>query len=375
MRVAHLVIGGTVAGGQLVALRLARGLRERGGEPLVLAPAPGPFTELLEAEGIPVRLLPPGRTLRLDRAVRLALLLRRERVDLLHTHTMLAGNVHARLGARLAGVPVVSHMHIENHFRSRPLVRGLQRTLDNLTARLAARIVAVSEGTREALSAQGYPGDRLVAVPNGIETDERPATDTAATRRGLGLPEDAPLVAHVGRLCEVKGQRELIGAAALLGSDHPDLRIVLVGEDVETGGAYRRGLAEEAAALGVAGRVVFAGYRGDVPAILDAVDVLALPSRVEGLPLVLLEAMAAGKPVVASPVGGTPELVLDGETGLHVPPGDEAALARALGRLLDDPDLARRLGRAGRERVVQRYSADTMVDRILEIYEHARRRS
>src|SRR5207247_11054153 len=121
--------------------------------------------------------------------------------------------------------------------------------------------------------------------------------------------------------------------------------------------------------VGLAERVVFAGYRADVPAVLDEVDVVVLPSSVEGMPLVLLEAMAHRRPVVATPVGGTPEVVVDGETGLLVPPRDPRALADAIRRLLDDPDLAKRLGDAGRRRVELHFSLEAMNRRILELYD------
>ncbi len=144
---------------------------------------------------------------------------------------------------------------------------------------------------------------------------------------------------------------------------------MLVGGDLEQGGAYEAELRARAERLGVAGRVVFAGYRSDVPALLAGCDVFCLPSSAEGLPLVVLEAMARGKPVVTTPAGGTAELVVDGVTGLLVPPGDAAALAEALSGLLADPDRARQLGEAGRERVRTEFSAARAAEEILRIYE------
>jgi glycosyltransferase involved in cell wall biosynthesis len=145
--------------------------------------------------------------------------------------------------------------------------------------------------------------------------------------------------------------------------------VLLVGDDLEAGGAFRAGLEDEAERLGVRERVVFAGYRPDATALLAELDVFVLPSWVEGLPIVVLEAMAQRKPVVATPVGGTPELVADGETGLLVPPRDPEALAAALRRLLEDPDLARRLGEAGRARVAERFTAAQQTRRVLELYD------
>jgi glycosyltransferase involved in cell wall biosynthesis len=166
----------------------------------------------------------------------------------------------------------------------------------------------------------------------------------------------------------VKGQRTLLRACAGL-----DVSVVLVGADLEQGGAYRQLLEREAAELGMADRVLFAGYRADAPALLRSFDVFALPSTIEGLPLVVLEAMAAGVPVVATPVGGVGELVRDGETGLLVPPEDPDALAAALRRLLAEPETARRLTEAAGAHVAERFSERVMCERVLAVYEDLRR--
>lgn len=359
MRVAHLVISGDLAGGQLVALQLAQVLRGRGEDALFVSPSRGAFTERAEGEGFRVLMVDVGRLHRVRGALALARLLRAERVDLLHTHTLAAANTLARMAGRAARVPVVSHLHIANHFR--PATRVLLRGADNLTARMSARLIAVSEDTRRAYERQGYPR-RIRVVYNGVTPD---GTATAGFRLELGLPADAPLVGEVGRLCDVKGQRELIEALAQV----PDARAVLVGADIEQGGAYQRKLERLAAKLGVRERVVFAGRRNDVGDVLAEVDVLALPSWTEGLPLVVLEAMAHKRPVVATQVGGTPEVVVDGETGLLVPPRDPDALAVALRRLLADDELRRRFGEAGYERVREHFSAEAMTARILDIYD------
>jgi glycosyltransferase involved in cell wall biosynthesis len=354
VKIVHQLLSGDLAGGQLVALRLARAAAEAGHEALLVSPTDGPVLERAAAAGLESRVVPLGRSFRLDDAWRYSRLLRRERADLLHTHTHLAGNVLGRAAGRLAGVPVVAHMHIENAFRADRLGRAAQVVLDDVTARLCARILVVSEATRQELARQGYPRGRMEVVYNGVEP---------ARAEPLRLVA-GPTVLHVGRLAAVKGQRELIRALPLLDG----VAAVLVGRDLERGGAYERELADEAERLGVRERVVFAGQRDDVPGLLAGCEVCALPSLVEGLPLVLLEAMTQARPVVATPVGGTPELVVDGETGVLVPPGDPEALARALAGLLSDPERARRLGEAGRRRVEERFTAAAMARRVLEVY-------
>ena len=312
-----------------------------------------------------VRLVDVSRTFKLGGALRLARLLRAERVDVLHTHTALAANVLSRLGGRLGGAAVVSHVHIENHFRANRLARTVHTALDNGSARLAARVLTVSESTRASLLAQGYPARLVEVVHNGIDVAAESAKRGSGLRAELGVPEGSVLAGEVARLCDVKGQRELIEAAAAV----PGLHVALAGEDLEQGGAYRRGLEELAAERGVADRVHFLGYRGDAAQVIDQLDVLVLPSWIEGLPLVVLEAMAHGKAVIATPVGGTAELVADGETGLLVPARDAAALAAALARLARDPALRERLGAAGRARVAEHFSEAAMTRRVLEVYD------
>jgi len=361
MRIVHLVIGSDLAGGQAIALRLARAAQHRGNHVAFVAPEPGPFVELVRSEAIPVHLLPLRRTYQLDKALRLARLLRRESADLLHTHTLAAANTLGRVSARLAAVPVISHLHIENHFR--PSTRPLLRSLDNATARLCSRLVAVSESTRRAYERQGYPARLIEVVYNGVELDGHGPTPDV--RSELGIPPGVPLVGEVARLCDVKGQRELIEALASI----PEARLVLVGVDLERGGAFQAELEREADRFGVRERVAFVGRRNDAAEVLGQLDVVALPSWTEGLPLVLLEAMARRRAVVATQVGGTPEVVVDGETGLLVPPRDAGALAEAIGRLLADPELRARMGEAGYRSVAERFSADAMCRRVLELYD------
>jgi len=353
LRIAHQLLSGDVAGGQLVALRLARGAREAGHEPLLVTPTGGPLLELASEHGIETRVVPLGRSFRLDDAWRYARVLRDERTELLHTHTHLAGNVLGRVAGRLARVPVLAHMHIENAFRSDRLGRTAQVALDDATARLCARIVAVSEATRRTLATQGYPRAKLEVVRNGVDLERAEPVRLAPS----------PAIVHVGRLAPVKGQLELIRALARIDG----ASLILVGRDLERGGAYERELRAEAERLRLGDRVVFAGGRDDVPAVLAGAEVFALPSLAEGLPLVVLEAMAQARPVVATPVGGTPEAV-DADTGVLVPPGDVGALAEALGQLLGDPQRARALGEAGRRRAEERFDAERMTARILEIY-------
>jgi len=360
MKIVHLVIGGEIAGGQLVALRLARAARDAGHEIVFASPSKGAFVDRAEDEGFATHVVSLGGALDLGAINRLRMLLTREHADVLHTHTHFSLNVVGRIAARAAGARVVAHMHIENTFRPGALARRAQVAVDNGTTRLCTWVVAVSDATRAALVAQGYPQDRTVTVHNGIDAQE------AALAATLEPTTPGPVLLEIGRLCDVKGQRDLIAALPRLA--RTDVTLLLVGEDLESGGAYRTALERRARELGLGDRVRLLGRRNDVPALLAAADALVLPSSIEGLPLVVLEAMAAGRPVVATSVGGTPEAVVDGETGLLVPAGDVDALARAIDVLLGDPELARRLGEAGKRRVRERFDADAAAQRVLGLY-------
>lgn len=351
MRIAHAVIGGEVAGGQVVALQLARAAREAGHEVSFVSPSDGPFLDRVRSEGFSAQIVPVGGAFDARAFVRLTRIFRA--VDVVHTHGHFAVNVLARVAGRLGGARVISHMHIQNAFRA-GRGRRAQIALDNATARLCHALVAVSAATRADLIGQGYPAERLVTIHNGVE----PRHEVSAVRLS-----DGPTILEVARLAEVKGQRVLLAALVQL-----DATAVLVGRDLEQGGAYEQTLRDEAERLGVSDRVVFAGYRADVPALLTGADLVCLPSSAEGLPLVVLEAMATGKPVVATAVGGTPELVVHGKTGLLVPPGDAGELAGALGQLLADPERARRMGEAGRARVEQDFSLASCTGRVLALY-------
>jgi L-malate glycosyltransferase len=363
MKIAHLVTGGELAGGQVIALQLAIAAREAGHDALFVSPTPGELVDRAAAVGFATELVDVRRTTRLGGATRLARVLRGNSADVLHTHVHAAANVLGRLAARASGVAVISHLHIENHFRPSRLARAPLVGLDNATARLCARLVAVSDATRLAFERQGFPSRLLETVHNGVDATALNAASPVALRAELGIPDGDLLLAHVGRLAPVKGQRELIEALRHLGRD--DVHVVFFGRDVERGGAYGAELERLAEGLNVR----FAGFRADAAAGLAEVDALVLPSWIEGLPLVVLEAMAQAKPVVATAVGGTPEAVLDGETGLLVPARDVPALASALERLLGDDDLRRRYGEAGRRRVDAHFAASAMTQRILEIYD------
>lgn len=282
----------------------------------------------------------------------LAGLIRREHIQLIHTHNV-APWLYGALAARWTRTRLC-HTEHSNVFPHQRLLQAAERWL----ARWTEVLISDSEKVTRQLIAQGIPADRITTVPNGIDTARFAApVDRAEVRRRLGLDPGAPVVGTVGRLAAIKDQVTLLEAFALVWSAYPEAWLLLVGE-----GPMRPELEARAMILGIAGRVQFLGDRSDVPELLGAMDVFALSSVSEGLPLTVLEAMAAGLPVVSTRVGGVPEAVVDGETGLLTPPKDPRALADALIGLLADPMERRRLGAAGRTRARERFDLGRMVD-------------
>lgn len=349
-----------VGGQERVALDLAARQRRAGHEVSAVSLAAGvegPLADELREAGVTAFSTPKGRGFDLGLVARLALQLRQERVQLVHTHNP-QPLIYGAPSARLAGARVVHTKHGAN------LYRGRQFQLMRAAARLVHAYVAVSSTTAEvARRRREVAPSRLHVIENGIglERFHPDAKARAEVRAELSIPLDAWVVGTVGRLSHEKDQALLLRAFAPLGHDLH--RLVVVGEGAESGALSS--LARELAG----GRFVhLTGGRRDVPRLLSAFDIFALSSRTEGLPLVLPEAMASALPVISTAVGGIPTVIDEGRTGFLVPAGDEAALRERLGQLFLRRDEAAAIGQRGREVALSRYSADRMSADYLSLY-------
>jgi glycosyltransferase involved in cell wall biosynthesis len=314
--------------------------------------------DMLQAS--PARFFPLARKRKVDvpALYRLERFLRRERIDVLHAHKF-GSNVWGTLVGAMARVPVVlAHEHTWS-YEGQPLRRLLDR---ELIARRATRFIAVSREDRRRMSeVEGIDPEKTMFIPNGVLAS--PAPSGRDIRAELGIGAGAPVLAAVGVLRAQKALHVLLRAVPAVRERRPDVRVLIAGD-----GPERASLEQLARDLRVEDSVLFLGHRADVPDLLRGVDVAVSCSDFEGSPLAVMEYMDAALPIVATAVGGVPDLIEHGVHGLLVARGDAPALASAIGELLDDPDTARAMGRRARERRRTEFDIDTLVRRLEELY-------
>lgn len=354
MKVVHVEMGRHLYGGARQVAYLLNGLAGDAGEHvLVCAPGAG-VAKALTNPAVAVRPMAMKGDLDFGFLFRLLRLLRAERPDLLHLHSR-KGDLPAIWAARLAGVPVVYSRRVDNP----------PNWFDRwLKFPLCLRVVTISEGILAVLRGAGVPVDRLVCIRSAVDTARYDtACDRAWFEAEFGLAPGAPVIGMVAQLIPRKGHGVLFEALARVRAGHPDVRALIFGQ-----GPAEADLRREAERLGLGDCVHFAGFRADLARILPCLTVLAHPAWMEGLGVSLLEAAACGVPIVASRAGGMPEIVHDGVNGYLIAPGDSAALADRLDRMLNEPEQAVKMGRAGAELVRERFAIAGMVAGNLALY-------
>ena len=354
----HLNVGGA----EELILGMTRQLPAVGVEPGVVAISRrGPIAEEIARAGVSVHDL-PGQPGPRDPAAfaRLVRLLRRERPDVVHTF-LLNATLYGRLAAIIARIPVVLAAE-QNVYRDK---RWRHARFEQLLAAATFRVVACCRTVGDYYARQvGVPRRKIAVVYNAVRFGPEPTgADRTAARTALGLPGHALVLGTLGRLTEQKGHSVLLRAAADLARRFPQLALIVAGE-----GPLRSRLETEAEQLGIGDRVRFLGLRRDRATLFAAMDAFVLPSRWEGLSLALVEAMGVARPVVATSVGGNPEVVDDGRTGLLVAPNDPTALVGAIETLLADAELARELGAAAAREARARFSIEQHVEQLGALY-------
>jgi glycosyltransferase involved in cell wall biosynthesis len=360
LRIAMMIETDGPGGAEVMLLQLSEELKRRGHQVTPIGPEKGAgwLSGHLQSLGFERRTYRLRRPLDPRCAARMIGLLRELDVDVVHSHEFTMAS-YGGLAARWLGIPHVVTMHgnetVMEAWRRRAALRWV--------ARNSRAFVAVSEHTRASMQARlRLPEGVIGMIPNGVPL--RPG-DRDGTRRKLGVEDDEVLILTVGNLRERKGHAVLIDALGRVQRNGCGVAFRLA---IAGGGRERENLERQAAELGIADRVQLLGHRDDVPDLQAAADVYAMPSYWEGMPLAVLEAMLAGKAIVASRVGGIPEVIRDGETGLLVPAGDAPALAQSLRRLLDDERLRSRLGAAARARGDAEFHVRVMADRYESLY-------
>jgi glycosyltransferase involved in cell wall biosynthesis len=292
--------------------------------------------------------------------IRLARYVRRNLIQIVHSYGFYA-SVFAVPVARIAGASIV----VASIRDTCDILTPFQRRVLKMVCRLADCVLVNAEAIRQSLVSQGYDPNNIVVIRNGITLSKFERKRRGALlRQELGLPPDARLVSVFSRLNPMKGVRYFLESAQMLAQRFPDVHFMVVGD-----GGTRNYLEEQAKKLSIADRIVFTGFRNDIPDLLAESSISVLPSLSEGISNTLLESMAAGIPVIATRVGGNPEVVEDGVSGLLVPPRDPAALAAAAGRLLENEELAFSLGQAGMRRVSELFSIEYAVHQTENLYQ------
>jgi glycosyltransferase involved in cell wall biosynthesis len=331
----------------------------------VACPDNGPYFGKFKDLGVPV-LKVPFTAISPRSFFQLLRMVKHDGIDLVHVHGRKAG-LYGRLACLFANPPVVYSFHGLHYQKHGVLLRSLHVGVERALGKRTERFINVSDSERQACLALGLMDvERSLVICNGVDWQSFDAlmVDHQNLKAALGLDPCDVVVGHIAKFDVQKAQDDLAAAIPLVLKKCPRAKFLFVGD-----GALRPQIEAQVARLGVERQVVFTGYRDDVPKLLKIIDVLALPSRWEGLALVLLEAMACRKPIVASRVTGNVDVIVDGVTGLLVPSGEPHALAEKLVLLLQDARLCDELGRRGRERVEKDFSLERMVAQMRSLYQ------
>jgi glycosyltransferase involved in cell wall biosynthesis len=355
----HIDTAQTWRGGQNQVLLTVNGLRSIGGRAMLVAHPSGELRRRA-AEGLELVPIASRGEIDLRAAWRLSRVIRRLSPDVVHAHdahaTAMAALAIPMAGAAAPPPALIVARRVDFHLRSHSFSRWKHRQVDCF--------IAASEAIRQMLVADGVAANRTVTVHEGVDVERIRATAPVSVHEICFLPHHAPLVGNVAALVPHKGQRHLIDAAHLVVQELPDARFVIFGE-----GELREQLERHVRDLRLEKHVLLPGFRTDVIGCIKDFDLFAMSSVTEGLGTSLLDAMACSRAIVATRVGGIPEIVDDGRTGVLVPPRHPGAMAEAIVRLLRDPESRRAMGAAGLTRVTERFTVDRMVAQTAAVYE------
>jgi glycosyltransferase involved in cell wall biosynthesis len=352
-------------GAETVMLSLAKSLRERGHNCTMGLLQMGWLNDELKKAGFETIIMRQKISYDLACLWNLVALIRKRKIDIVHAHEFMM-NTYGTLAGILTRTPVITTVHGKNYYWEKKRRRAAYRVVSRFS-----KMVAVSEDMGRFLAKEvGISKRRITTIYNGVDFKGHNGSPSsrvaAATREALSIPAQSPIIATVGRLVAVKDHSTLLKAAVKVIRSCPAVIFLICGD-----GELRGRLENEARELGIAENVRFAGFRNDIFDLLQISDVYVCSSLSEGLSLSILEAMAAGKPVIATNVGGNPEVVVNGETGILVPPQDPEILASRIVSLLRDKPLSQQFGLKGQWRTDEKFSYERMVHSYQQLYEEA----
>ncbi len=355
----HINTERTWRGGERQTLLLATGLRDRGHVAEIICPPGVPLGERARDAGLTVHEMSLRGELNLRAIGRLRRLYRTQNADIVQMHTSHAHTLGtlARFGRRRPRTVVARRVDYSIHRSGTPGFTQLKYGVG------VDRYIAISEAIRDVLIDDGIPTTKISVVHSGVVHHPTPERSRAEIRAQVGVPDQAYVVGNVAHLACHKGQIHLVRAFPAVVKEHPHAHLVIVGD-----GEEKDALQAEIEKLGIANHVHLAGFQSDVAAWLAAFDLFVMPSEQEGLCTSLLDALYAGLPIIGSEVGGIPEIIEEGVTGLLAAVGDSAALAQAVSSLIRDPERAERLALAGGEKARAQFSADSMVEGSIRVY-------
>ena len=365
IKVLHIIGGGEFGGAEQYLLTLARHMDRSEFELHTACLFSEPFASRIREEGFTAHVFPMRSKIDWKPIGNIASLIKTEGFRIVHTHGVRA-NLIGRLAARRsAPCHVITTVHSVLAFDySKRLDRLVNRISETCTRGITEKFIAVSKMLCQQLISEGIPPDKIVTVYNGLEIEKyNPETSGLTVRQEFNISPDAVVAGIVARLHPVKGHPCLFQAMAEVVRKLPNLLLMVVGA-----GPDKTKLQELADRLGIGKNVIFTGFRKDIPEIISALDFLVLPSVCEGLGLSIMEGMAMKKPVLATRVGGIPEIITSGIDGLLVPPADVPALAAGIQQLAADREAAAKLGEAARKTIETRFTAETMARETARLY-------
>jgi glycosyltransferase involved in cell wall biosynthesis len=365
LKVIHIIGGGEFGGAEKHILNLAGAADSLRVDYTVCCLFSAPFADIASDAGISALSIPMSHKADFKVVGKLARVIMEGNFDLVHTHGVRA-NLLGRLAARQAGkrkVITTVHSLLEKDYPG-VVSRLANSWAERSTRGLTDHFIAVSQGLRDRLVCGGIPAKEVTVIYNGISLEEiRPSSEPGAARKKMGFFPETPLVGIVARLHSVKGHSHFLEAARSILEQRPEVRFLVVGA-----GPHRPVLEKMAGSFGITDQVVFTGFIDDVYSLMADLDLLVISSLWEGFGLTAIEAMALGVPVVATEVGGLPEVVLHGETGLLVPPANPVALARNILWMLDHPGEASSMAEKGGQIVREKFTSTVMARRTEELY-------